>query len=311
MDRAAVAESEQEAGGGLNLRDVLPVGMPLRGYLVEDVLGYGEYDVVYRARREELHHSVAIKEYSPAEFSVHEGGAVRPGSTDSLAPYEVGRRRFLEETKRIVKFNDDPGVVAFPACFRANGTAYLVMESVDGLSLSQLPAARESAGSPLTEAEPRLLIDPLLSTLRRLDAEDVLQRGMGQPLQLSCIDAFAGCSKITTRNANKGADEFVRGSAERTVRVSDKPFDRLIVIDRAPERCAWLNALRNNNSDRDTTVVEADSNEHLDCVSMPSRTHGVDSTGGRPFEPFFCAGNPIARGIRCSHDIAGHVLQEI
>ncbi len=295
----------------MNLRDVLPVGMPLRGYLVEDVLGYGEYDVVYCARREQLRHSVAIEEYSPAELSVHEGGAVRPRSTDSLAPYEVGRRHFREEAKRIVKLNDDPGVVVFLDFFRTNGTACLVVESVDGLPLSQLPAARESAGSPLTEAEPRSLIDPSLSTLRRLDAEDVLQRGMGQPFRLSCINAFSGCCRITARDANKGADEFVRGSAERTVRVRDKPFDRLIVIDRAPERCAWLDALRNNNSDRDTTVVGADSNEHLDCVSMPSRTHGVDSTGGRPFEPFFCAGNPIARGIRCSHDIAGHLFQEI
>ena len=203
-----MAESGQEACGGFNLRDALPVGTQLRGYVVEEVLGYGGYGVVYRAKHEELGHSVAIKEYLPAELSVREGGTVRPRSTDSLAPYEDGRRRFLEEAKRIVQFKDDPGVVALLDFFRANGTAYLVMEHVDGVPLAQLLAARESAGSPLTEAELRSLMDPLLATLARLHAEDVLHRDIkpsnilvnrrdGQPVLIDFGAAKQGVARHT------------------------------------------------------------------------------------------------------------------
>ncbi len=92
-----------------------------------------------------------------------------------------------------------------------------------------------------------------------------------QPFQLYYIDAFAGSGKITTRDVDKDANEFVSGSAERAVRVRDTPFDRLILIDSDPKHCARLNTLRDDNPDRDITVVEADSNEFLRRLSMPSR----------------------------------------
>lgn len=82
-----------------------------------------------------------------------------------------------------------------------------------------------------------------------------------QPFDLTYIDAFAGTGKITTRDLDKHAGDFVRGSADRAVGVRDKPFDRLIFIDRDPVRCAELNVLRDDNPDRDITVEENDANE--------------------------------------------------
>ena len=158
------------------LRDALPTGALVGGYLVEAVLGYGGFSVVYRARHTELGRIVALKEYLPADLSVREDGTVHPRSSESLPHYEDGKRRFLEEAKQIVQFKDDPGVVACLDFFRANGTAYLVMEHVEGLSLAELLKQREARGNPLDENELRCFVVPLLGTLSRLHKADVLHR---------------------------------------------------------------------------------------------------------------------------------------
>ena len=158
------------------LRGALPAGTVLRGYVIEAVLGYGGYGVVYRARHEELGHLVAIKEYLPADLSVRDRGTVLPRSTDWLEVYEDGKRRFLEEAKRIVQFTAEPGVVTCLDFFRANGTAYLVMEYVDGLPLADLLKGREGSGRPLDQEELLSLVIPLLKTLSRLHEAGVLHR---------------------------------------------------------------------------------------------------------------------------------------
>ena len=60
--------------------------------------------------------------------------------------------------------------------FEANGTAYLVMDFEDGLPLDTFLARREAQGQPLTEAELRHLLRPLLEGLAHVHAEDVLHR---------------------------------------------------------------------------------------------------------------------------------------
>ncbi len=162
--------------GKSDLRDALPMGAVVGGYEVEALLGHGGYSVVYRAHHSELGHVVALKEYLPADLSVRDGETVFPRSTECIPHYEDGKRRFLEEAKRIIQFKDDPGVVAFLDFFRANGTAYLVMEHVDGMSLAELLRQREGAGRAIDENELRSLVVPLLATLSRLHKADVLHR---------------------------------------------------------------------------------------------------------------------------------------
>ena len=162
--------------GQFGLRDALRVGTVVGGYEVEALLGHGGYSVVYRARHSELGHIVALKEYLPADLSVRDGATVLPRSMDCVPHYEDGKRRFLEEAKHIIQFKDDSGVVAFLDFFRANGTAYIVMEHVDGMSLADLLRQREGAGRAFDENELRSIMTPLLETLSRLHKADVLHR---------------------------------------------------------------------------------------------------------------------------------------
>ncbi len=157
-------------------RDALPRGTVLRDYTIERVLGHGGFGIVYRARHNELGNRVAIKEYLPVELALREGASVHPRSAACRADYEDGLRRFLEEARALVGFHDHASIVSCRDFFRANGTAYLVMEYEEGLPLSELLARREAAGRPFTEADLLAVMVPLLEGLARVHEAGALHR---------------------------------------------------------------------------------------------------------------------------------------
>ncbi len=162
----------------MGLRDALAPGTVLGDYELGSVLGYGGYSVVYRARHKELGYPVAVKEFLPADLAVREGTSVHPRGTECLPHYEDGMDRFKKEALQVMQFRDDPGVVTGLSFFRANGTAYFVMDYVDGMSLAELLRERESAGRPLDESELLSFVMPLLDTLFGLHRADVLHRDL-------------------------------------------------------------------------------------------------------------------------------------
>ena len=64
------------------LRGKLRTGTLLRGYVIDTVLGYGGFGIVYGAHHEEVGYPIALKEFLPADLSVREGDAVRPRGPD-------------------------------------------------------------------------------------------------------------------------------------------------------------------------------------------------------------------------------------
>ena len=143
---------------------------------VEAVVGHGGFGIVYRARHEELGHRVAIKEYLPAEMAVREGTRVAARSGAYSRHYEDGLRRFRDEARHLIEFQEHPSIVSCRDFFRAHGTAYLVMEYEEGLPLSELLREREAAGRPFGEADLRAVMEPLLEGLERVHAAGVLHR---------------------------------------------------------------------------------------------------------------------------------------
>ena len=157
-------------------RNALPFGTVLNGiYTVETELGHGGVGIVYRAKHRELG-PVAIKEYLPTELVVREGQSVHPVNTDSQGFFEEGLGRFLDEAKQLIKFRTHPSIVSCRDFFRANGTAYLVMDLEEGMSLSELLQAREAEGRPFDETDLLTVMVPLLEGLGLVHAAGVLHR---------------------------------------------------------------------------------------------------------------------------------------
>ncbi len=148
----------------------------LRDYTIQAVLGHGGFGIVYKASHNELDQVVAIKEYLPSELAVREGATVRAKSADCETYFADGLRRFREEAKALIDFQRHPSTVAWSEFFRANGTAYLVMEYVDGRPLPQVLREREAAGEPFTESDLLAIAVPLAEGLAHIHRAGVIHR---------------------------------------------------------------------------------------------------------------------------------------
>ncbi len=84
-----------------------------------------------------------------------------------------------------------------------------------------------------------------------------------QSFGLMYIDAFAGTGRINPRREDEEAEEFIEGSAARALRVDDKPFDRLIFVEKDTGRYESLEQLRKGNAGRDIMTENADANDFL------------------------------------------------
>ena len=121
-------------------------------------------------------HLVAIKEFLPAELVVRVRDTVMPRSEDCEEHYEDGLRRFRDEARALIKMNGHPTIVTCMDFFRANGTAYLVMEFVDGQPLAEVLRRREVESRPFEEAELLAIAVPLAEGLAHVHRQGVLHR---------------------------------------------------------------------------------------------------------------------------------------
>ena len=112
-----------------------------RKYLVGRVLGEGGFGITYIALENTLGITVAIKEYYPFGYcnrNTTVSNTVAVTSDDKQEYFEKGRSRFLQEAKTLARFQEAPGVVNVIDFLEENNTAYIVMEYLDGQSLTDL-----------------------------------------------------------------------------------------------------------------------------------------------------------------------------
>lgn len=84
-----------------------------------------------------------------------------------------------------------------------------------------------------------------------------------QPFQLIYIDAFAGTGRVALSSGEQEGRRFLSGSAERAVQVGDKPFDKLIFVEKDANRCEKLEGLCAAHSCRKVEIVNQDANAFL------------------------------------------------
>jgi serine/threonine protein kinase len=115
--------------------NALPIGSSLMEYRLDTVLGVGGFGITYLAHDTLLQKDVAIKEYFPSS-SVSRGSdqSVTLTGPDLADEYQTGLERFLKEARTLAGFSH-PNIVRVNRYFKANGTAYMVMDYVEGESL--------------------------------------------------------------------------------------------------------------------------------------------------------------------------------
>ncbi len=154
----------------------LTSGSVLRDYEIHSIIGRGGFGVVYKAKHRELGIEVAIKEYFPSELCVRHNNTVQPSKPEFQTSYEESLNRFIKEARQLENFRDCSNIVNCRDLFRANGTAYIVMDYIHGLSLSSLLDQREAQGKPFTEEDLLQVILPLLMGLKIVHESGVCHR---------------------------------------------------------------------------------------------------------------------------------------
>jgi len=183
--------------------NALPTGYALHEYRVEKVLGVGGFGLTYLALDSNLNLRVALKEYLPADIAQRGADqAIGPRSADTAETFGWGKQRFLDESRTVASFRH-PNIVRVMRFFEANGTAYMVMEFVEGAALGDWIKTRR----PLAEAQAATIVAPLLDGLevvhkagflhRDIKPGNIYVRDDGSPVLLDFGSARQKSSELT------------------------------------------------------------------------------------------------------------------
>ena len=156
--------------------NTLPEKTILNGrYLVGRVLGVGGFGATYLAYDMKLEEKCALKEYLPSGMAVrtHDRYTLSVIRSEHRSTYEGGMEKFLDEARILVRLKDVPNIVSVRDYFRENGTAYFVMQYVDGKSLKSLLKER---GGRLPFAETVRILIPVMRALQQVHAKQLLHR---------------------------------------------------------------------------------------------------------------------------------------
>ncbi len=176
----------------------LPEGSLLHEkYNIKKGLGQGGFAITYLAYDTTLQQEVAIKEYFPVRYAnrlssrLGNGGnnssneslqntgetAFQLSATSMVYPqngqeekYLEGMKNFLEEARLLFGKFDIEGIVSIKDFFEENGTAYIVMEYVSGVTLREYEKKKGKVG----EAESYKLLQPIVKALSYLHSIGVV-----------------------------------------------------------------------------------------------------------------------------------------
>ena len=156
----------------------LPLQTILYGkYLVGKVLGQGGFGITYIGWDIALERKVAIKEYFPS------GQVSRNPGTRDLTWYtseqsqqarQDGMQMFLKEARKMSKVDDIPNVVRVRDLFQENGTAYIVMDFVEGETLK----ARLQRIGPMSWEQAKEIFLPAIQAMEQVHKAGLVHRDL-------------------------------------------------------------------------------------------------------------------------------------
>ena len=183
-------------------------------YVVGRVLGYGGFGVTYIGWDERLQQRVAIKEYLPNEFSTRVPGhsQVTVFDGDRQEQFLDGLKKFVEEARHLAQFQNEPGIVRVFDSFTENDTAYIIMEYLEGQTLS---AYLEEAGT-IPEDQAVAMLTPLMESLQVVHEKGILHRDIAP-------DNIFVTNDGEVKLIDFGASRYATTSHSRSLTVIIKP----------------------------------------------------------------------------------------
>ena len=133
-------------------------------YRIERVLGQGGFGITYLARNTVFDVDVAIKEFFMKDENDREGSSVTMPNTTKQDLFDGQKEKFKKEAKRMFAIKNEH-IIGVHDLFEENGTAYYVMDYVDGENLSD---RLKRTGKPMTEDEVNQILPQILDALKSI-----------------------------------------------------------------------------------------------------------------------------------------------
>ena len=180
-------------------------------YRIERVLGQGGFGNTYVGINTTFDDKVAIKEFFMQGINGRDDatGAISVSLESNRNQFEEQLEKFKKEALRIRKL-DNPHIVKVHDLFEENGTAYYVMDYVDGENLAE---RLKRTGKPMTEQEVREILPQILDALKTVHDAGIWHLDL-KPANIM-VDKN-GCVKIIDFGASKQLNAQKGGATTST-----------------------------------------------------------------------------------------------
>ena len=193
-------------------------------YMAGRVLGQGGFGITYIGWDIALERKVAIKEYYPSGQVSRSPGTRNLtwySSEQSLHARQDGMQMFLKEARKMVKADSIPGVVRVLDLFQENGTAYIVMEFVEGETLK----ARLLRDGPMDWETAKKIFRPVISAMEQVHAFGLIHRDLSPDNLMLLPD---GSVKILDLGAAKDLSLNSGASSMQVAKSGFSPLEQYI-----------------------------------------------------------------------------------
>lgn len=144
-------------------------------YRAGRVLGQGGFGATYLGWDDRLRVKVAIKEYYPANLIARlpNAAAVSPFSDEHAETFAAGLTKFLEEARTLARLREVREIVGVQDFFEENGTAYLVMELLEGRTMKKYLA---DCGGRIDVRRTLSVVTPIAKALQAIHEQGLIHR---------------------------------------------------------------------------------------------------------------------------------------
>ena len=152
----------------------LPQGTILAGqYIIDHALGQGGFGITYKATDHKTGQKVAVKEFFPDSMATRTQTTVTAFSGERGESFAYGKSCFLQEAETLAEFIGNENIVKVHSYFEENGTAYFVMDFVEGTSFDQY--IKEHGGRISYEEAEQILL-PVMDALAAVHSRGIVHR---------------------------------------------------------------------------------------------------------------------------------------
>lgn len=182
-------------------------------FMVGPVIGVGGFGITYKCWDTTLGIIVAVKEFYPAGLVNRSPGERQVGllSGDKREQYKERLQRFLMEAQSVAQFGKAKDIVNVYDFFEENGTAYIIMEYIDGVLLKDY---LDKQGKMEPEAAMSVIM-PIIEAVKKIHSKGIIHRDVSPDnifiTSENSIKIFDfGAAQLNTSKEGMAAEQIIK-----------------------------------------------------------------------------------------------------